>query len=255
MPERKDGPVGSPTWIELWSPDVQKSLAFYKDLFGWDADDPIEEFGGYINVHKDGRKLAGAMQSDGSQPPHWAVYLRVADARQAEKEGADGGAVVAPAMAVADLSGAAIGGWQNGTHTGFEVHREEGTPNWFELHTTKWDEAREWYARVFGMDTHVLVDQPGFRYAGHGEGDDADAGMMDATNFMPEGGSSHWAVYFHTDDTQRTVARVKELGGTVTQGPDDTPYGVLTVCQDPTGVEFRLQEQGRMTERGSVGQA
>jgi predicted enzyme related to lactoylglutathione lyase len=62
---------------------------------------------------------------------------------------------------------------------------------------------------------------------------------MDASGFLG-GAPSHWNVYFAVADTDAAVAKLQELGGTVTQGPDDTPYGRLTACTDPTGAAFRL---------------
>lgn len=251
MPQRDHAPIGAPTWLELWSTDPDRSLAFYGDLFGWEHDEPIEEFGGYINVHKDGKKVAGAMKSDGTVPPHWSVYLRTADAAATEREAADGGSVVAPAMAVMELgtmvvltdpSGATIGGWEDGTHHGVEVVLEPGWPAWFELLTKDYDAVLPWYRRVFGFDVVTFADEPDFRYSGYGEDRSGCAGIMDASGFLPPEVPSHWSVYFHTADTAASIARVQELGGQVVQGPDDTPYGVLTTCVDPTGVTFKLQE-------------
>jgi hypothetical protein len=51
---------------------------------------------------------------------------------------------------------------------------------------------------------------------------------------------SQWAVYFQTDDADKTVARIKELGGSVVEEPHDTPYGRLAIATDPAGGEFRL---------------
>jgi predicted enzyme related to lactoylglutathione lyase len=66
------------------------------------------------------------------------------------------------------------------------------------------------------------------------------AGVMDATSFLPEGVPSHWTVYFGSDDTDATLARIVELGGTVVQPAEDTPYGRLAGAADPLGVRFRI---------------
>ena len=64
---------------------------------------------------------------------------------------------------------------------------------------------------------------------------------MDATAFLPDGVPAHWSVYFATDDIDATLAQVTELGGAVVMGPDDTPYGRLATCADPTGAMFKLR--------------
>jgi predicted enzyme related to lactoylglutathione lyase len=44
-----DTPPGAPSWVDLSTPDVEASVAFYGDLFGWEATEagPAEETGGY----------------------------------------------------------------------------------------------------------------------------------------------------------------------------------------------------------------
>ena len=36
--------TGAPCWIDLYSSDTDKATAFYRDLFGWNAEPPIEEW-------------------------------------------------------------------------------------------------------------------------------------------------------------------------------------------------------------------
>ena len=52
--------------LDLVVRDLDRSLAFYADLFGWTAEAPAAEFGGYVNLSKDGIRVAGAMTNDGS---------------------------------------------------------------------------------------------------------------------------------------------------------------------------------------------
>ena len=48
MPTRDIAPIGSPCWVDLWTSDVEGSRRFYRDLFGWEAEEPSAEFGGYF---------------------------------------------------------------------------------------------------------------------------------------------------------------------------------------------------------------
>ena len=47
-------------------------------------------------------------------------------------------------------------------------------------------------------------------------------------------------MYFRTDDADATIARARELGGSVIQPAEDTPYGRLATLADPTGAAFKL---------------
>ena len=103
---RDNVPAGAPCWVDLMSSDVEQSRAFYGELFGWTADEPNEEFGGYINFPKDGEQVAGAdgRRQEAGVPDVWSVYLAVDDAEKTvEAATANGGQVFVEPMAVGDL--------------------------------------------------------------------------------------------------------------------------------------------------------
>src|SRR6187397_1988554 len=82
MPLRDPAPLGAPCWVDLMSSDPAVSTAFYGDVFGWTADEPNPDFGGYTTFRKDGEIVAGLMQSSpemGGPPNVWSAYLAVAD--------------------------------------------------------------------------------------------------------------------------------------------------------------------------------
>jgi predicted enzyme related to lactoylglutathione lyase len=168
---------------------------------------------------------------------------------------AAGSQVIVPAMQVgplgtmamvSDPGGAAIGMWQPGEHKGFGMLDEPGAPSWFELHTREYDKSVQFYKDVFAWDAHTVGDTPEFRYTTYGRGDaapDALAGIMDASGFLPEGVPSYWAVYFFTENADKTLAQVTDLGGAIVQAAEDTPYGRLATASDPTGAVFKLRQR------------
>jgi uncharacterized protein len=253
MPKRDEAPTGAPCWIELFTSDVERSRAFYGELFGWTSEDPKAEFGGYFNSFIGDVLVAGGMHNDGTSGPDcWNVYLASADVNQTvEAAGAQGAQIVVPPTEVMDLGtmavmvdpgGAVIGAWKPGTHKGFGVVDEHGAPSWFELHTRAYDDSVDFYRKVFGWDAHTMSDTSEFRYTTLGVGDDALAGLMDSSNFLGEGVPSSWQVYFRVDNADAAVKQVAALGGSVVMEGHDTPYGRLAVVADPTGAQFRLRE-------------
>jgi predicted enzyme related to lactoylglutathione lyase len=252
VPKRDAAPIGAPCWVDLFTSDPDKSRAFYGELFGWTAEEPNEEFGGYFNFSKDGVLVAGCMRNDGSAgtPDAWSVYLTTDDAKATIDEAkANGGQVMVEAMDVGDLGTmgvvtdagqAVIGLWQPGLHKGFGVHGEPRTPTWFELHTRDYDASVKFYQNVFKWNTHVVGDAPEFRYTTLGAGDGQLAGIMDASSFLPDGVPAHWSVYFGAVDTDAALAKIVDLGGSVVQPAEDTPYGRLAQAADPTGALFKL---------------
>ena len=258
MSARDTAPIGAPCWVDLMSSDVGRSRAFYTELFGWAAEDPAEEFGGYFVFSKDGAQMAGCMASDPgapmSAPDAWTVYLASDDAKgTADATVADGGQVFVAPMDVGDLGtmalvadpgGAAIGVWQPHEFQGFGRLGEAGTPSWFELYTRDHKSAVDFYRKVFRWKTDVVGDTPEFRYTTLKIGDDIFAGIMDASSFLPEGVPAHWSVYFGVDDTDAALAKIVALGGSIVTPAQDTPYGRLATAADPTGAQFKLVAGG-----------
>jgi uncharacterized protein len=252
MPARDTAPIGAPCWVDLMTSDVERSRSFYTELFGWTAEDPNPEFGGYFNFSKDGVLIAGCMSSQPGEgaPDAWSIYLATDDAQKTvDAATANGGQVHVPPMAVADLGtmavigdvgGASIGIWQPGTHKGFGLFGETSTPSWFELHTRDYDNTISFYRNVFRWHTATVSDTPEFRYTTLDGGDGWLAGIADASAFLPEGVPAHWSVYFGTADTDATLAKAVKLGGSVLAPAEDTPYGRLATAVDPAGAQFKL---------------
>ncbi|MBF6163239.1 VOC family protein [Streptomyces gardneri] len=263
MTKPNDTKPGDPCWVELYTSDPDRSIAFYRDLFGWTAESAGEEFGGYITFRKDGRAVAGAMArmpGDTDSPEQWTVYLASPDAQAtADAATAAGASLVVPPMAVGelgtmavlgDVGGAGVGIWQAGTFPGFETmglvsggqwRDHAGAPSWFELHTRAYDASLTFYRDVFGWsDVFTISDVPEFRYSTIHAESPMLGGVMDASAFLPEGAPAGWTVYFGADDVDKTVDRLAELGGSVLSPPENTPYGRMAAVTDATGARFSI---------------
>ena len=139
MPERTSYAPGTPSWVDLGSPDTAASAAFYGELFGWDAAmDPRPEAGGYGMFMIGDKTVAGlGPQMNPDLPPFWAVYITVADADEtAAKVAANGGTVIVPPMDIFDAGrmgvaqdsvGSFISFWQPREHIGCQLVNEPGT--------------------------------------------------------------------------------------------------------------------------------
>src|SRR5215467_15117687 len=96
---------GTPSWVDLSTPDTAATTAFYGGVFGWTPVEAGPETGGYIRYELDGVAVAGAgpLMTEG-QPVFWSSYFAVkdADATAAKVASAGGQTFVAP-MDVLDL--------------------------------------------------------------------------------------------------------------------------------------------------------
>lgn len=247
-------PAGAPCWIDLMTSDMARSQEFYTALFGWSYEVGDEEkYGGYTMAFKDGKTVAGLMQSqeDGEgYPDMWSTYLRVDNIETTMDAAKNAGAI--PYMEpmdipeqgkmamIGDPGGASIGIWEFGGHTGFQAHEETGAAAWHELHSKDYTAAVDFYKDVFGLQTSVMSDSPEFRYTNLVDGDKELAGIMDAAAFLPDEVPSSWQIYFQTDDVDATIAKALTLGATVINAAEDSPYGRIAGLTDCTGAMFKL---------------
>jgi predicted enzyme related to lactoylglutathione lyase len=242
---------GHPIWVELYTSDPEAASHFYGRLFGWTAEKAGPDYGDYLTFQHRGGPISGCMVNDATTRGvnSWSIYLEsdnVEDTvRMAE---ANGGHISIEPLRVGDLghmafvtdpAGALVGIWQPGTMEGFSARGETGAPAWFELFTTDYPRALEFYANAFGWDLHTVADTDEFRYSTLGGDELALAGIMDAST-LPGDPPSAWSVYFAVDDTDTTVAAAEEAGGSVLRAPEDSPYGRLAELTDPQGARFKI---------------
>lgn len=251
--------TGTPIWVDLGTTDLDAAKAFYADVLGWNFTSTGEEFGNYQMVDV-GVPVGGAAlnmketgEPDPDMPAWFTVYLKVDDAAAAvEQVVAHGGTVFVAPMAVGPLgtmaivaapSGAAFGLWEPAEFDGFDTSGRPGTAVWFDSNSTDFDADAAFYRDVFGWE---ITDEPmaeGMRYVTNAPGDRARAGLMDAAAILPEGVPAHWQVAFAVADTDASVARVVELGGSVVMPAQDSPYGRYAVVADPQGAPFGVISQ------------
>lgn len=248
-------PEGTPAWIDLMIPDRVAAQAFYGPLLGWDFAVGGPETGFYTMALKHGQPVAGLgepMGNEATPPSAWTTYLAVDDiSATVERARAAGGTVLLEPMAamdfgrmavLADPTGAVVGLWQAGTHTGTNLVNEPGTTIWSEALSEDLAAARDFYAAVFGYE-FADMSGPGFEYASAslpGKAPDEAIGGLGGVGTQPEGAPPHWETYFAVADTDAATALVLELGGRVLDGPSDTPYGRVARVSGPAGEQFSL---------------
>ncbi len=238
---------GHPIWVDLATPDIDATVAFYGALFGWTCDQSrSEEFGGYSNFSLDGKLVAGVMPLMAPEmPPVWSCYVCTDDADKTTSLVTEaGGTVMAPPMQVAELgtmavyfdpTGAAFGIWQPGTHGGSELIDVEGAPTWIELSTRDKSAALDFYAAVFGWGAQVTPDYTEFQ-----QGGSSVAGCMDMNPMVPAEVPSYWMPYFAAGDPRAKAEQVASLGGTILLPFMEFAGGTFSVVQDPHGSTFGL---------------
>ena len=248
MAERDGYDPGTPSWVDLTTPDLQAALRFYGGLFGWEFEDAGEEAGHYNMAVVRGLRVAGLGPAQEGAPPfaYWTTYLSGSDVdAHASAIGDAGGKVLFGPLDVMgqgrmlvaqDPEGAAFGIWQAQAHTGAQLANENAALTWNERMTRDLEGMTHFYGAVFDYTFEDLPDTPASTYQLIKVGSSVVGGMFN----MPDERPPQWLVYFQLDDVDTGLERAQELGGQVLRDPVDSPYGRYAPVQDPQGATFVL---------------
>jgi len=157
---------GTFCWPELATTDQKSGVAFYRALFGWGiTEEPIGEGEVYSMFQLRGKQVAAAYtmrpeERQSGAPPHWNMYVAVANVDETVKRAQSLGAtVLGPPfdvmehgrMAVLqDPTGAVFCLWQSKAHIGAKILNEPGALCWSELTTRDTKAAGSFYTSLFG---------------------------------------------------------------------------------------------------------
>jgi uncharacterized protein len=245
-------PNGVFCWVDLATTDVAGAKAFYRQLFGWEAEDsPLPGGMSYTTFRFDGLTVAGMgelnaeMEAQGV-PPSWSSYVKHDDADAiAARITEAGGTILVPPMDVPeegrflmaqDPTGAAFGVWQPRRHTGAERVNAPNSLVWNELQTRDVERAIQFYNQVFGWEERRREEG----YVGLAVEGRRQAGILplgESRGNIP----SNWAVYFLVEDVADCVRRAEGLGAEIhvpeTALDERSSFAVL---RDPQGAFFNV---------------
>lgn len=240
-------PDGTPTWIDLGIPDLQRAVDFYGPLFGWEFEVGPAEAGHYTTCRRQGRRAAALMPNPDPQATAfwWNVYLAAEDCRRtADGIRAAGGELVMEPMEVMDQGsmaiardpvGAQFGLWQGAAHVGCEIVNEPGALVRNDLVTAEPERARAFYTQVFGFTLDGNADLPDFDFTFLRRPDGHEVGGIMGVPGAP----SAWNTTFEVADTDAVVEQARAGGGQAAP-PEDFVYGRMATITDPFGAEFSV---------------
>jgi uncharacterized protein len=240
---------GTPSWVDIGTPDPAGAAAFYGALFGWESEEGPPEAGGYRMCMVRDKPVAGiGPQMNPDMPPFWTTYISVddADATVAKAQELGGMVYVEPMtvltvgrMAVcADPAGAAFSVWQPMDHIGAGLVNEPGTLSWNELMTVDIPGAIEFYGALFGWTAATSTGPtPYTEFKLDGR---SIAGMMAKPEGVPAEVPPMWMVYFAVEDADAAVAQITGLGGSVLMPAMDIEPGRFATVMDPYGATFNV---------------
>ncbi|MFE5631626.1 VOC family protein [Streptomyces sp. NPDC056470] len=244
---------GSPSWVDLGSPDTAVAAAFYTAVFGWEFASAGPDAGGYGFFQQDGRTVAalGPLTEEGASSA-WTLYFQTPDADATAKTAESaGGAVRAEPMDVmaagrmaqlSDPAGAAFAVWQPGETKGLDRTSENNTLCWAELHVPDPAAALDFYGKLFGWRSQEM-EAPGmtYRVLSTAEGDLEDTSFGGVAELQEGGNEARWIPYFGVADADDIVIRAQGNGGSLLMPAADIPdVGRIAWLADPFGAPFAV---------------
>ena len=117
---------------------------------------------------------------------------------------------------------------------------EPGTICWRELATKDLSTAMEFYSQMFGWTLEQTKVTP-MEYKEIIIDGTAQGGMMQIDENWPPEVPSHWNNYIAVANTDETVKRITDNGGSIRVPPFDAPgVGRMAIAADPTGAAFAI---------------
>ena len=251
-------------WFELMTTDLDKAVAFYGPVVGWETRDSGMPGTRYLIFGKGGKDVGGMMSwtSIGeNKPTKWMGHIHTADVDTETKAVvADGGTLYRPPQEIPGVGRFGVmADPQGAEYLLFQPNppieapsrlplTEPGGMAWCELATTDSEKAWEFYSKHYGWTADEAFDMGpmGSYQTFKLDGEVSGGGMMNIPAGMAEAiGRPAWSFYFAVDDIKATAERVKEAGGTITQGPMQVPGGGWVLRGlDTQGGQFAFLARG-----------
>jgi predicted enzyme related to lactoylglutathione lyase len=229
-------PENTVSWIDLGTPDMETTTAFYSALFGWTVAQP--DSNGYRLCTLRGHLVAALGPAEDAGAPYWTTNVTVSDIQATATRFTNLGAriIVAPtrvgtlglAGVTVDPAGAPLSLWQPGTHDGMQLKYEPGTFARISLLTDHSARAAAFYRPALHWNSnpqHTEFRLPDNSIATTGE-----------PPGKPTAQRSLWLVSFASNRPAADFERARQLGATeVRRDPSND-----VVMRDPTGALFGL---------------
>ena len=169
MPERDGYAPGTPSWVDLSTPDVEAAKRLLRRAVRLGpprTPGPVEETGGYAFFLSDGRKVAGVA-------PLITTASRRCGRRTSPPTTSTRSPPASPSSAATSLlepmdvmdsgrmaffahpAGGMFGAWQAGTHNGAELVNEPVCLAWNTLITPSPEDAAAFFGLIFGLSTET----------------------------------------------------------------------------------------------------
>lgn len=248
-------------WHELLTKDPNAAKPFYTGVVGWGTHDWEGSNPPYTMWMAGDAMVGGVMQLPDEAiqhgaPSNWLTYIETQDVDETVARATQLGAktFVVPTdipnvgrfAVLADPQGAMFAVFMPAGDPMNHDPDRQGQFSWHELMTTNQPEAFDFYQDLFGWQKTSAMDM----------GDQGVYQMFGLTSDIPVGGMytipdgmgapPSWLPYIRVDNADAAAERMKQLGGTLKNGPMEVPGGDrIAIGSDPQGAVFAVHSKAK----------
>jgi uncharacterized protein len=255
---------GQFVWNDLMTTDVAAAKRFYAPLTGWspklwDKSTPQQQYTLWMH---DGAPIGGVVELTSAQraqgqPPAWLPSVSVNNVDSTARQAASlGGKIHMPPADIPDTGRYAVLQDPQGAFfaiftpknpmPGFDGTPQVGRFAWYELMTTDYKRAFDFYRQLFGWEkTGDEMDMGGGNaYLMYGMKGKMFGGIYNREPNMANV-PPFWLTYVNVKDVDRTTDAAVKAGARLVNGPMDVPGGGrISVIGDPQGAAFAFFATG-----------
>ena len=238
-------------WHEMMTADIEKTKAFYGEVFGWKFKDMNMAGMNYPMIYVGENSIGGLMQMSAQQqanmPPHWIGHIgtdNLANVLEATK--ANGGNIASgpnevPNMGsfavIGDPQGAWFAAWQPANPTNNMPTPKASEFCWDSLNTTDIAGASNFYAKLFNW---TAVGGP---VSGGSVYKSGDVMIADVSPTPPGMKTANWHAHVLVDSIADTQGRATRMGGKILLEKMEVPgMGYVSMIQDTQGAVIGIFE-------------
>ena len=229
-------------FADLSTYEPEKSMGFYKEVFGWE----YQRDGNYYTAYKNGKMVSGLYETpvkfkDMGMPHFWMSYIHVEDVDVTVSKAREMGGIVemteesaiGKVALIRDPAGAGFTVYQGSYLNNCRTSNEQNTLVWNELHVSNAAQVIPFYQAIFnwqfkrkGEYTYQILS-----------GKKHIADLHEIPNSI-KGKYEYWACCFGVSDQESALDLVEDWGGKVIYD-----MGLNTLVTDNSGEAFFILSQ------------
>jgi len=252
---------GKIIWANIFTANVEKTINFYTEMFGWTVEKFESEGNDYLFFINNGKPVAGIVQqlsdSKKSNNAVWINHISTADINETTNKASSKGAkIIFPPKPfgtrgidaiISDPQGALLGLLESGSGDPIDTPAVLGAWVWAQLFSSDLEKTAEFYTSVFGYEVEQanhLENKDTYLFISNSK---ARAGIAPLPKDVSQ--RNRWVGFVSVDNINRSLVKAKKMGAKMIFSPNKTVLnGRIAIISDTSGALIGLLSKAIIKE-------